>query len=116
MSVQPRSSRAQSRDPDEVTLKVSRRDPSTSLGMTILSAGFQTTVQDCGRIAPAVIPNRAGDEGSHARSEVTHSFERSFGPSRTGVVCAAQDDTRTRAAFRLGHYLCVVSFFDVLSS
>jgi hypothetical protein len=30
------SSRAKSRDPDEVTLKLSRRDPSTSLGMTEL--------------------------------------------------------------------------------
>jgi antagonist of KipI len=48
--MQRRSSRAQPRDSVEGTLKVSQRDPSSALGMTIVSAGFQTTVQDCGRI------------------------------------------------------------------
>src|SRR5438270_3284361 len=39
-------------DPVEDTLKIARPDPATSLGMTalVISAGFQTTVQDCGRV------------------------------------------------------------------
>ncbi len=52
-----RSSRAQSRDPVEAGSKVPQRasvqaELADSLGMTvnIISAGFQTSVQDCGRI------------------------------------------------------------------
>src|SRR5437764_12821701 len=52
VSIHRRLSRAASRDPIDPSLKVSRRDPSPALGMTVavISAGFHTTVQDCGRI------------------------------------------------------------------
>jgi len=39
-----------------------------------------------------VIPNRADEEGSLKRSMRSPPEERSSGPSRTGVVFAAQDD------------------------
>src|SRR5438309_5306379 len=37
-SAEPTARRAESKDPGEVTLKVSLRDPSTALGMTVSSA------------------------------------------------------------------------------
>jgi len=52
MCMQPESSRAKLRDPVAERLSELQRDPSTSLGMavSVISAGFQTTLQDCGRI------------------------------------------------------------------
>jgi hypothetical protein len=41
------SSRAKSRDPDEVTFKRSQRDPSTSLRMTAFSAAAAVPVRHC---------------------------------------------------------------------
>jgi len=35
LACHPEQSEAESKDPAEVTLKVSRRDPSTTLGMTV---------------------------------------------------------------------------------
>src|SRR5207249_11907445 len=77
-----RSSRAKSRDPVEVTVKLSQRDPSTRLGMTCIAEAKVPAVQRQVRIctpATSLIFQRRARYSN--RSRTTRFCEDPFGAS-----------------------------------